>query len=94
MNMSTFLGIASPYTTQELYELWFKFRDDPNAEKMLSDFMQSDTASAARLIDEFESRFQHDHRYPEGEKHHGRNDGRIYAQRQDQSGVWYFPDEK
>ena len=63
MNMSTILGIASPYTTQELYELWFKFRDDPNAEKMLSDFMQSDTASAARLIDEFESRFQHDHRY-------------------------------
>lgn len=63
MNMSAFLGIASPYTTQELYELWFKFRDDPNAEKMLSDFMQSDTASAARLIDEFESRFQHDHLY-------------------------------
>ena len=63
MNMSAFLGIASPYTKQELYELWFKFRDDPNAEKMLSDFMQSDTASAARLIDKFESRFQHDHRY-------------------------------
>ena len=63
MRMSTLLGIASPYTAQELYELWCKFRDDPNAGKILSDFMQSDTASAARLIDEFESRFQYDHRF-------------------------------
>lgn len=63
MNIKTFFGIASPYTKQELYEMWVKFRDDPNAVIILSDFMQSDKVSAARLIDEFESRFQHDHRY-------------------------------
>ena len=63
MNIRTLFGIASPYTKQELYEMWVKFRDDPNAVIILSDFMQSDKGSAARLIDEFESRFQHNHRY-------------------------------
>lgn len=63
MTMSTFLGIAAPYTTQELYELWQKFRDNPDAERTLSDFMDSDTENAARLIDEFESKFQYEHCY-------------------------------
>lgn len=60
---STLFGIASPYTRDELYNLWCKFREDPNAEKILSDFMASDTATAAMLIDEFESKYRYDHRY-------------------------------
>lgn len=63
MNWTAFFGIGAPYTKQELYELWFKFRDDPNAPKILSDFMGSDIDRANELIDEFESRLRYDLRY-------------------------------
>lgn len=63
MKMSMRLEICSPYTKQELYDLWFNFRNDPNAAATLSDFMQSDKAAAETLIDEFESRLRYDHRF-------------------------------
>ncbi len=63
MNWTSFFGVSAPYTKQELYELWFKFRDDPNAHKILSDFMGSDVGQAEILIDEFESRLRYDLRY-------------------------------
>lgn len=47
-------GVAAPYTRKELHELWFKFKDDPDADKILADFMQSDRRTAQQLIEEFE----------------------------------------
>lgn len=63
MNWAMRFGISAPYTQQELYELWCNFREDPNADKILSDFMDCDKKTAGAVIDEFESRFRHDRRY-------------------------------
>ncbi|WP_317380436.1 hypothetical protein [uncultured Intestinimonas sp.] len=63
MKAAMLFEIASPYTKQELYDLWRNFRTNPNADKMLSDFMESDTTCAMQLTDEFERKFQHDHCY-------------------------------
>lgn len=47
-------GIAAPYTREELYGLWFKFKDNPDADKILADFMQANRTLAQRLIEDFE----------------------------------------
>lgn len=57
MKWSTMWGVAAPFTRQELYELWCNFKHDPNADRMLSDFMNSDRQTAATLIAEFERRY-------------------------------------
>lgn len=63
MDWSAHFEIASPYTAEELYGMWCKFREDPNAEKILSDFMASDVKTAAMLVDKFECKYRYDHRY-------------------------------
>lgn len=55
MNLSMFFGSNAPYTRQELYELWFTFRKDPNAAKILSDFMGRDKNTARKLIQQFKA---------------------------------------
>lgn len=57
MKWSTMWGVAAPFTQQELYELWCNFKQDSNADRMLSDFMNSDRKTAAALIVEFENRY-------------------------------------
>lgn len=54
MNWAMLYGIAAPYRRKELYGLWFKFKEDPDADKILADFMQSDRGAAQQLIEEFE----------------------------------------
>ena len=52
------MTVGFVYSKQELYELWFVFRDHPNAVQMLSDFMGrgDNRRRAAELIQEFEIR--------------------------------------
>ena len=50
------MTVGFVYSEQELYELWFRFRDQENAVQMLSDFMGrgDNRQRAAELIQEFE----------------------------------------
>ena len=52
------MTVGFVYSEQELYELWFRFRDQENAVQMLSDFMGrgDNRQRAAELIQEFEIR--------------------------------------
>ena len=52
------MTVGFTYSEQELYELWFRFRDQENAVQMLSDFMGrgDNRCRAAELIQEFEIR--------------------------------------
>ena len=52
------MTVGFTYSEQELYELWFRFRDQENAVQMLSDFMGrgDNRQRAAELIQEFEIR--------------------------------------
>ena len=52
------MTVGFTYSEQELYELWFRFRDQENAVQMLSDFMGrgDNRRRAAELIQEFEIR--------------------------------------
>ena len=52
------MTVGFTYSEQELYELWFRFRDQENAAQMLSDFMGrgDNRRRAAELIQEFEIR--------------------------------------
>lgn len=52
------MTVGYTYTKQELYELWFRFRDQENAVQMLSDFIGrgDNRQRAAELIREFEIR--------------------------------------
>ena len=52
------MTVGYTYTKQELYELWFRFRDQENAVQMLSDFIGrgDNRQRAAELIQEFEIR--------------------------------------
>ena len=54
MSWSMRLEIAAPYTNEELYDFWVRFKDD--------DFMgENGTATAQRIIDDFESRYRLEH---------------------------------
>ena len=46
------------YTRSELYTLWKNFKDDDDAERILSDFMICDSETAAKLILEFELKYE------------------------------------
>ena len=62
MKWSMRLGIAAPYSREELYCFWVKFKDAPHADRILADFMGADsTATAQQLIDDFESRYRLEH---------------------------------
>lgn len=52
------MTVGFAYSKQELYELWYVFRDDPTALQMLSDFIGrgDNRQRAAELIQEFEIR--------------------------------------
>lgn len=52
------MTVGFAYSEQELYELWFRFRDQENAIQMLSDFIGrgDNRQRAAELIQEFEIR--------------------------------------
>lgn len=52
------MTVGFTYSEQELYELWFRFRDQENAVQMLSDFIGrgDNRQRAAELIQEFEIR--------------------------------------
>lgn len=63
MSRDTDHSVSTSYTRQELYELWCNFREDPNADTILSDLMDCNKKTAATLIDEFELRYRHDRRY-------------------------------
>ena len=52
------MTVGFAYSEQELYELWYVFRDDSNAVQILSDFIErgDNRQRAAELIQEFEIR--------------------------------------
>ena len=52
------MTVGFAYSEQELYELWYVFRDDSNAVQILSDFIGrgDNRQRAAELIQEFEIR--------------------------------------
>ena len=39
MSWSMRLEIAAPYTNEELYDFWVRFKDDPHSDGILTDFM-------------------------------------------------------
>jgi hypothetical protein len=51
-------NLITGYTIGELYALWKNFKDDVDADKILSDFMNTDRKTAAALINEFECRYE------------------------------------
>lgn len=64
MSWSMRLGIAAPYSKEELYCFWVKFKDDPHSDKILADFMGADdTTVAQQLIVGFERRYRLEHCY-------------------------------
>ena len=64
MSWSMRLGIAAPYSKEELYCFWVKFKDDPHAGRILADFMGADdTTVAQQLIVGFERRYRLEHCY-------------------------------
>ncbi len=46
--------LISAYEKNELFELWLRFRNDRDAETMLSDFMGGTKDQARELIKDFE----------------------------------------
>ena len=46
--------LLTSYDKGELYEMWLRFRDDPDAKTILSDFAMTTKNQAAELIAEFE----------------------------------------
>ena len=64
MSWSMRLGIAAPYSKEELYCFWVKFKDAPHADRILADFMGADdTTVAQQLIVGFERRYRLEHCY-------------------------------
>ena len=62
MSCSMHLEIGAPYTNEELYDFWVRFKDDPHSDRILADFMgENGTATAQRIIDDFESRYRLEH---------------------------------
>lgn len=49
---------VTEYSQRELFEMWTHFRDAPNADKILSDFMAGGKAEARALIAEFEIQYE------------------------------------
>ena len=47
------LMFETPYSETELYRLWWKFRDNPSAATMLSDFAGTTRKNASAMIDKW-----------------------------------------